>query len=158
MNIILKTILTTSAIVFSLNTLAEEIPTSSTLASQDKEALTHEKEEVGTSTFQDRVGRLSELKPEQLAQEQKALHEATQKMTPKQREEQREEMREELDKMSAEERQSLHSQAQTEEQALLTRERTEHMSNPQHEASASKPHLTQRKRHSKKNIKPLHSH
>ena len=141
MNTILKALITTGIITtFNLNAMAEEAA-SGVPALQDKEELTHEEQEAaaGAPSLQDEVERLKQLKPKQLAEEQKAMHEAMQKMTPKQREEQREEMREELDRMSPEDRHALHDPAQTEEEKVLARERIEHSADPQQEAAASKP-------------------
>jgi hypothetical protein len=141
MNTILKALITASIVaIFNLNAIAEEAA-SGVPTLQDKEELTHEEQEAasGAPTLQDEVERLKQLKPKQLAEEQKVMHEAMQKMTPEQREEQREEMREELDRMSPEDRKALHDQGQTEEEKVLARERIEHSADPQHEAAASKP-------------------
>ena len=141
MNTILKALITAGiAATFNFNAMAE--PAASSVPTvQDQEELTHEEQEAaaGAPTLQDEVERLKQLKPKQLAEEQKAMHEAMQKMTPKQREEQREEMREELDRMSPEDRHALHDAAQTEEEKVLARERIEHSADPQQEAAASKP-------------------
>jgi hypothetical protein len=140
MNTILKALITTGIIaIFNLNAMAEEAA-SGVPALQDKKELTHEEQEAaaGAPSLQDEVERLKQLKPKQLAEEQKAMHEAMQKMTPEQREEQREEMREELDRMSPEDRHALHDPAQTEEEKVLARERIEHSADPEHEAAASK--------------------
>lgn len=90
-------------------------------------------------TLQGEVERLKELNPKQLAEEQKALYEAKQKLTPQQFDEQRGEMLKELNRMSPEEYKALNDKAQTEEEKLLARERVEHSADPQHEAAASKP-------------------
>jgi hypothetical protein len=141
MNTILKALFTAGIVAtFNLNAMAEDAA-SGVPALQDKEELTHEEQEAaaGAPTLQDEVERLKQLKPKQLAEEQKAMYEAMQLMTPKQREEQREEMREELDRMSPEDRKALHDQGQTEEEKVLVRERIEHSADPQQEAAASKP-------------------
>jgi dihydroxyacid dehydratase/phosphogluconate dehydratase len=149
MNISLKALITAGIVAtFNLNAMADEA-TSGVPVLQDKEPLTHEEEEAaaGIPTLQNEVERLKLLKPKQLAEEQKAMHEAIQNMTPQQREEQREEMVEELESMSPEERQAMHDKAQTEEEKALAREHIEHSADPQHEAAASKPiqSVTQRK-------------
>jgi hypothetical protein len=141
MSTTLKALITASIVaIFNLNAMAEEAA-SGVPAFQTKDPLTYEEEEAasGAPTLQDEVERLKQLKPKQLAEEQKAMHEATQLMTPKQREEQREEMREELDRMSPEDRKALHDQWQTEEEKVLVRESIEHSADPQQEAAASKP-------------------
>lgn len=138
MNTLLKTLLTASFIAsLNLNAIAEEAA-SGVPAVLSQEELSHEEVEKasGTPTLQDEVARLKELKPKQLAEEQKALHEAMQKMTPEQRAEQREEMQEELARMSELERKTLHDKRQTETEKLLSQEHAEHGGDTQHEAEA----------------------
>lgn len=89
-------------------------------------------------TLQGEVERLKELNPKQLAEKQKALYEAKQKLSSQQFNRQREEMLKELSGMSPEEYKALNDKPQTEEEKLLARERAEHSADPQHEAAASK--------------------
>ncbi len=77
-------------------------------------------------SLQAEVDRLKELKPKQLAEEQKALHKAMQEMTPEQRADQREVIIKELDTMSPEERQALHDKRQSEAEKALAKELAEH--------------------------------
>ena len=141
MNTILKTLITVGIVASSnLSAMAKETtPDTSTL--QNKELITREEGEATTNapSLQDEVENMKQLRPAQLAEKQRAMHEAMQKMTPAQREEMREEMREELNRMSPEERKTLHDQGQTEEEKLLERERIEHSAEPQQEAAASAP-------------------
>ncbi len=141
MNSILKQlviVITTGIIAsFNLNAMAEEAA-SGIPALQSKEELMHEGAEAasGAPTLQDEVERLKQLKPKQLAEEQKALHEAMQKMTPEQRVEQREEMQEELARMSELERKTLHDKRQTATEKLLSQEHAEHNGDTQHKVDA----------------------
>jgi hypothetical protein len=140
-NSILKALIAAGIVAtFNFNVMAEGT-VSAVPSLSNKTDLTHEEKEAtsGVPTLLDEVVRLKQLNPKQLAEEQKALHEAMQKLTPQQLDEQREGMLKELNSMSPEERQALHDQAQTEEEKLQARERIEHSADPQHEAAANKP-------------------
>jgi Skp family chaperone for outer membrane proteins len=116
-----------SFLLCNLDVVAQEAA-SSVPALQSSDVATYDAEMTtpASSTLQREVERLKELKPKQLAEEQKALYEAMQKMTDEQRAEKREEMLRELENMSPTERKFLHDERQTETEKLLSQEHEEH--------------------------------
>ena len=103
------------AIFFIFNVTAEELP-------------------PAMPDLKNEVERLKEMKPSQLAEEQKTMYEAMKKMTPEQRADKRNDMLDELDHMSDAERRALNDKKVSEAEKIFASEHAEHSEDVQSES------------------------